>query len=347
VALVLGLSACSSDDKPSEGSDKSGELKPFRVTTADNWTTALLFRATESQGFFKKQGLDVTWVPLNSGPDAIAALVGGSTDITSPSAPAALNAMATGDIDMTIVAATHGGDYQLVISKTWAADHDLTEDSTPADVVKSLDGATMGATSTTGVVNALTRTVLNGYGLKPDEDVKIEYLNDPPSLLANFESGRVDGFVYPSDMSATAQDRDGALLVPLSKMTDIPELASNLAEVMAVKKSALEKDPAVYTSYLTALWQGWGWMKDNKEETREVLKGFYPDMLDASFDAAYQYVVDGGLNITESSFDTALQIVNSVAESPVELAYAGAVDEGPQKQAVDQLGIAGDIPSGD
>lgn len=356
-ALLLTVTACGSDDDeaddpaPSDGeeapSDAPAELSEtqLRVAAIDSWTQTMVFRVAQEQGFFEDEGLDVSYTGIAAGPDQVAAVIGGSIDVSMPSAPAILGAITEGDAEIRAFSATRiGGDYQFAISRDWADENGIDEDMAADEIVPLMEGARFASASQAGIITTLTRLVLDSYGVDPDADVELQYNDAPAAILANFEQDRADAFIFPSDLTSLAQERKDAVVFDLADLTEVPDLALNPAELMITSTSFAEEHADTLTAFLRAMWHGWEYLSENEDDVRAYMEGLFPEMPAGSFQALYDNFEDGGFYLSEASYDAALSIVNAGRpDEPYTQAYDDVVITSIQDDAIADLDF--DVPT--
>lgn len=194
-ALSLALSACggSSDSRAATGSNG---LTALRVTTLGLCEEVGLF--AKDGGFFKKHGLDVSFVPATGGNAGVAALQGGAADVVFVSSAAAFAAMAQG-VDLTIVsgAVRTGPQTNGVIVK---ADSLIRG---PGD----LAGKKVGVLELSGQSATSTKTWI--AAARPKPEIKLVQL-PVPELVPAVVSGTIDGaLVTASEIQQVTQDGTG------------------------------------------------------------------------------------------------------------------------------------------
>ena len=357
-ALCLVIAACGSDDDDDSADDTSGDSSSesaentvelsetqVRVAAIDSWTQTMIFRVAQDQGFFEDEGLDVSYTGIAAGPDQVAAIIGGSIDVSMPSAPAILGAITEGDAEIKAFSATRiGGDYQFAISREFADEHGI-DDDTPADeVVPLMEGARFASASQAGIITTLTKLVLDTYGVDPDADVELQYNDAPAAILANFEQGRADAFIFPSDLTSLAKERKDAVVFDLADLSETPDLALNPAEMMITSTSFADEHADTLTAFLRGMWHGWQYLSENEDDVRTYMEGLFPEMPAGSFQALYDNFKDGGFYLSEASYDAALRIVNAGRpDEPYTLTYDDVVVTGIQDDAIADLDF--DVPT--
>ena len=150
----------------------------------------------QDQGYFKDAGLDVNIVLSHGSAQAVAAVVGGSADVTLATAPDVLNAVAHGRQLRMILGITNQPQLLLTVSPKLLAKANVTPASPVADRARALKGARVGISTPGSMTDEVLRTILKMGGLDPDRDVSIIAMGgDGAPMLAALQHGNIDGFV--------------------------------------------------------------------------------------------------------------------------------------------------------
>lgn len=239
------------------------------------------FFATEALGFFDEAGVNVEMLQVGSGSKTMAAVAGGSADISIGSSGTILYARKEG-LDLQIFA-TLVDQYStnITLSAAWAEQHGVTEDS-PLDVkLAALKGARI-ATSGPGGGDHIIRYLAKTAGLDPDRDMTIVHLgSDMGVYVAAIKEGRIDGFSLSEPAGNVAKKEAGAVIAFENSSGLIPELDGFPYIIAQARQGWLQENPEtakkVYLAFANAakaLTDG-----ENTEAERDAVRAaFYPDI---------------------------------------------------------------------
>jgi ABC-type nitrate/sulfonate/bicarbonate transport system substrate-binding protein len=247
IAVLLCLCGCQS---------AAGQLVPVRYGQAYSALQsifALPIFVAEREGYFVREGLDFSMLPVpGGGQKLIAALHDGTADIGHVATPFLIQAALAGSDAVAVVAEFNNPVYSLVAKP---------ENRTYAD----LKGKLIGIAAETGSITLSIRKLLALNGLR-NEDFRTRFVDGTPARLACLTTGDCDAVPLGQPQDFVAMRR-GYRLLGLS--TDaIPEY---LYTVTAARRSwaAANKDTVV--RYVRALSSAFKFIRDPARRTA-VLK---------------------------------------------------------------------------
>ena len=144
-----------------------------------NPTTASVFQLAEQFGFYKKHGVNVTFVSLDGTPQAVAALQSGAVDAADISLDAIVRLKAANGLPLRGIVAVATGSPFLI-----AARSDI---KTLPDLV----GRSFAIADNGSLDHALTQAVLRSYGVSPD-DLHFVAIGAPNVRVQALAGGQVD-----------------------------------------------------------------------------------------------------------------------------------------------------------
>jgi len=139
------------------------------------------------QGFYKAEGLEASMLPLNSGPEANAALAGGSLQFVLNTSDNLILAKARGLAVVSVVGNQTRNFYSLVVRR----DLDIPENAPSDKVARALIGKRIGVNAPGTNNDRFARAIFKAAGVDP-EKVTIVAAGAPPSALAAFASNSLD-----------------------------------------------------------------------------------------------------------------------------------------------------------
>ncbi len=227
-------------------------LVALSISTANaqekiNYGTAIKFSpvyylpvlAAQEQGFFKKNGLDVTWMPSQSGPDLQRDIATGTVQIGSSNAGTDIPAIAKG-VPAVIVANLQPTDDFAV----WVSSNSRFQ--TPAD----LKGAKIGVSRLAGAEHAYGRLVAKGLGL--ESAIQFVSTGGVQESVAVLTTGGIDGVVLsPNQMMDLFLQGRVRQLVQLATYEKQPWLSYTIV----ANKAFIAKEPDTIKRILASIWE--------------------------------------------------------------------------------------------
>jgi sulfonate transport system substrate-binding protein len=212
-----------------------------------NYGTAIKFSpiyylpvlAAQEKGFFKKNGLDVDWVPSQSGPDMQRDLATGAVQIGSSNAGTDIPAISKGVPSVIVANLQPTDDFAVWVSTK-------SRFQKPAD----LKGAKIGVSRIGGAEHAYGRLVARSLGL--ESDIQFVSTGGVQESVAVLTTGGIDGVVLsPNQMMDLFLQGRVKPLVQLSTYEKKPWLSYTVV----ASKAFVAKEPATVKKILASLWE--------------------------------------------------------------------------------------------
>jgi NitT/TauT family transport system substrate-binding protein len=208
---------------------------------------------TQDKGFFRKYGLDVQAILIESGTTTAQALVAGDISFASVAGPAAIQSNLRG-ADIVIVAGIINTlTFQLYTDRSISR----------PDQFK---GKALGVTRYGSATDFAVRYALDKYGLDPNKDVAILQLGNQPAQLAALEAGKVQGTMLSMPTSLKAKKMGFPMLADL-QMLGLEYQHTSIATTRALIKSK----PDLVKDFMRAYVEGIHYAKTHRKETLDVL----------------------------------------------------------------------------
>lgn len=209
IALSAVLLAACNPSAPS--SSENGDSKTVRIGVGGQPVLAYLPTTLgEELGFYEDAGVDVDIQDLQAGSDALQAMMGGSTDVTS------------GYYDHTIQMAAQGQEVRafvnllrypaIVIAVAPDAAGEIKE-------IADLEGKTVGVTAPGGSTDFFLKHMLTREGLEPDA-AAVSAVGADATAVAAMEQGQVDAAVMLDPAFSQLEARVGGLTVLADTRTE-------------------------------------------------------------------------------------------------------------------------------
>ncbi len=201
-------------------------------------------------GFFKKNGLSVTVIPLQAGSTAAQALVGGSAQFDAGVASDVLLADSKGVNLISIAALTNSINLDIEVSKSFAQSKGLTSSESLNARLLALKGAKIGITAPGSITDLAVRFMLGSVGLKPVVDYHEVAIGSPASNLAALKGGEIQATIFdPAFSKMASQEGVGVLGV---KATEIPTLKDAAFGQVITSAAYAAANPTIVKEVATA-----------------------------------------------------------------------------------------------
>ena len=182
---------------------QAAELTPINFVSSGSGGIVEMIRFSHKQGFFKKQGLDMTIIYVPSGVLAAQTVVSGSALIANNSVSDILNAIAAG-APLKILTVNIDRFQHLFVARPGI--------NSPKDMKgKKVAVSRYGAFS-----DIETRFLIRQWGMDPDRDVQILQIGNSAARSAALISGGVDGAVVTPSFVPVAKNAGLNVIFDLS-----------------------------------------------------------------------------------------------------------------------------------
>lgn len=271
------------------------------------WFTAL------DAGLYRKHGLDVELVFIQSSTTSVSAVVAGDIQVANTSGGAVASA-AVGGANLIMTACyINTLPYELVVQETVKSAEDLK-------------GKSVGISRVGSASDVAARVLVKGLGLEPVKDVPIIQVGGPAERAAAFRTGRIVGFPSPPGTIHLAKGMPHRILISTAdfqKRFDFPYICSTTT------KSYLSTNRDTMRRLTMALIEATHFLKTHKEDTKKFIAKYTrqnnPQYLEASY-AANVKLHDRVPLVTREG--TEVQIKEAVSRKPgATLRFEDMVDD--------------------
>lgn len=259
---AVGLTACGSDDEPAATVSERQAAAPTEVRIASIPAFGTLpLRVAEVQGFFEKEGLDVTVTPTQDVGAAVAAL-GKQFEISLGAIPLLVSAAAKG-LDVQAISAMQDVDGEHPNSVLVAKE--------PIENISDLNGKRVGVVSTAGITGESIHYLAKNAGLGPQQ---IRFKTTPlPTTADQVRAGQLDAAVSGVPFFTGLEDLwvgDEDVVWAAVKQAD-PDATQTPVGAMLTSKSWAAENPEAVAGYRRAIAEAMRWIEDNGDEARQLL----------------------------------------------------------------------------
>ncbi len=211
----------------------------------------------EKEGFFKKQGLEITTVNISGGTQGVQAMVGGQLDLSFSAPAATIPAVAAGSQILEIMPTTSTMPYILVGAPTVTS-------------IPALKGQRVGSSGLGLSASRLALIVaLKHFGLDPDKDkITVVAAGTEPERMAGVTSGAIGATVVAPEFRDRVEKMGARVLADLRTL-NIPWENDGLATT----RKALQSKRDIIERVVKALLEANAFVLKpaNREKTIETL----------------------------------------------------------------------------
>ena len=230
------------------------------------------------RGFFTEEGIDLKIIVLASGPDLVAAQVGGNIDFQDTTLFHVIR-----QNEQNLNMAAFASVYQelgldLVVSAAKVQQLGIN-DSMPIEArVKAMKGLKIGISRPGASTDLFIRKLLTDYGLKPDSDVTLTPIGDGGPMVAALEHGVIDAFVYPPPFPQSVEVRKLGKVILSTSKGQVENLRGFQYQVLAAPRKMIEQSPDTILRITRALAKAQKFTKERPEEAKASVAKFFPDI---------------------------------------------------------------------
>lgn len=240
--------------------------------------------AAEDKGFWKEQGLEVKWIPFNTGTAMHQALAAGEVDTAIVTGTSAVLAISRG-LPEVIVADLKGYENYFIF---------VLPDS-PLKSPPEIKGRTLGVTRLAGTTYAYARAMVKALGL--ERQVKLVGTGGTREMVAALRAKKVDS-ILTSDYTMAALLVKGETR-PLLRVRDyLPQDWTDL--LMVASLALVEKRPGVVKGAVAAIIKGAQMVERDPAWAQEKLRvffGYNEPMVKLIYPASLRYGQSAQINV--------------------------------------------------
>jgi NitT/TauT family transport system substrate-binding protein len=232
---------------------------------------------THDRGFFRKYGLDVQLVFIESGTTTVQSLVSKDVAFAQMAGAGVVQSRLRGS-DVVMIA----GVINTLTFKFYVAKNIKQPDQ--------LKGKTVAVTRFGSSTDFALRYALERYGLAPEKDVAILQAGSMPAIIASLEAGKIQGAMLSAPFTLKAKNMGFPLMADL-QMLGLEYQHTGLATTQALIKSR----PDVVRSAMKAYVEGIHYYKTHRAESLAVLAKY---LKTTDTDVLTEVYEDVGLKLT-------------------------------------------------
>ena len=232
---------------------------------------------TQDRGFFRKYGLDVQSILIESGTTTAQALVAGDISFASVAGPPVIQSSLRGADVVMIASVINTLTFQLFTERG----------ITRPDQFK---GKAVGVTRYGSATDFAMRYALDKYGLDANKEVAVLQLGNQPAQLAALEAGKVQGAMLSMPTSVRAKKLGFPMLADLQMLGLEYQHTS-----IATSRALLKTKPDLARDFMRAYIEGIHYAKTHSRETIDIIAKYLrtddKEILDDTYDSIIQTLV--------------------------------------------------------
>ena len=282
---------------------QAAELAPINFVSSGSAGIVEMIKFSQKQGFFKKQGLEVTMIYVPSGVLAAQTVISGSALIANNSVSDILNAIAAG-APLKILTVNIDRFQHLFVARPGI--------NSP----KEMKGKKVAVSRYGAFSDIETRFLIRQWGMDPDRDVQVLQIGNSAARSAALISGVVDGAVVTPAFVPVARNAG------LNVIFDLSTIKTRFANIgLIAQEKTIREQPRLIKATVAGLVHGIKYWKTNPDAAKAYLKQIH-NVSAADLDSIYE---DGSKN-ARSEPTPDLDGIQTAWESIPELRTRGPVD---------------------
>jgi len=209
----------------------------------------------DAAGLFREEGLDVSLVQTGSGTTAMAAMLGGSFQVTGLVLSDVIMAASKGQ-QITVFAplmTQYASD--AIISKAAAERVGITPDMPLPERLKRLKGLTLAVSGRGSGIDKMWRYLLRSVDLDPDKDVTLTVIK-LDQMYPALRAGQIDGYNTTAPSNNRAVQEGLAVWVARPSQGEVPGLENFVYTTLAVNPDYLKANRETLAIFTRGLARG-------------------------------------------------------------------------------------------
>jgi NitT/TauT family transport system substrate-binding protein len=278
LTAVILLAGCSGA-QPAVGTAVPETLQPS--ATQSTSTLHVVFSASTVDqvpawvaldgGYFQKKGLDIDLKYVGGGPNTVASLVSGESQVSIQGGNEAMSAVVGGS-DLVLIAS---------VLPVYAFKLEAIQG---INSLEDLKGKKLGVSSAGGTADVALRSFLRKHGIDPDRDVSIVVTGNPTTTLGALTGGAIQASLsVPPNLLIAEQS--GAHAIGDLAGEHIPSAQSSVT----VQRAWLNANREVARKLVDSLVESLSRIKSDKAFTEQVMQKYLKYDDQKGLDATYQY----------------------------------------------------------
>jgi len=315
---ALALAGCGGSATDGGGSGDEGP-STVRIGITPSVNNATMNLAVDAKlGDAHGYTLERTTVGGAGSTNQVSALLAGDLDVAVGGTNTIIDAIAQG-AELQIIAGMAPLLFSLTLNGEAAEASGVDADAPIADRVEALKGLKIAASPSGSTGNIVLRTILETYGVDPDEDVTLVPLNDLGAVPAGLMQGTFDASfaaVGTGEVAVASGDAETWLSLPQG---DIPEFEPYVGIVAYAGTEYIENNPEAVEATIAGLNDAQAMTVDDPDEAGALLKeSIFAEMDDAVFEETWSQVEGSyieGSTFTEENWQTIVDLFDETSDN--------------------------------
>jgi NitT/TauT family transport system substrate-binding protein len=298
------------------------------IALADEAFYFILQYIAQGAGYFKEEGLDVEIIRASSGSRQVATVIGGSAEAAPVNMAVSLAGNAAGASLVNIANVYAKLPLVVVLSNAALKKTGIVPGMPIDEKVKRLKDLSIGITSPGSGTDQLIRTLFVTRGIDPEKAVSLQPLGQGATMLAAFERGSIDGFVFSSPFSQIVESRNLGRIVINPFIDEAPEFRGVSYMGLVTTKAALENKRPQIRGLVRAYAKALKLAQERPAEAKRAARSAFASLADDIYSSAFDEAVTGlpaTLDLREEQLQRTLTMMNLLAKKPVQVAYKDVI----------------------
>jgi NitT/TauT family transport system substrate-binding protein len=318
---------------------QTAKQKVSLAVAADSLQYSLMYFAIDGGGF-AREGLEPEATIFDSGTRQSAAIISGGADFGPIGLIHAMKASAAGGSLVAVSRLFDVLDLYLVLSNDAVKKTGIAANMPIDEKIRRLKGLRLGITGPGSTVDTGVRSLFMARGMDPDQDVQLQPLGAPSTMIAALEKGLTDGFAYPAPYPSIAAERGLGQVVVDPFVDQIPEVNNVPYLVLVTGGDTLAKKPELVAKVTRAFAWGIKLAHDDPDAARRIVAKHLPDLGEKLMNAlwpSYRKGIPDSTVITTVQFEATQKWLNLTSKPPVSLRYDEVVSAAASQQAAKDI----------
>lgn len=260
-----------------------GPMKPITIAIGGYTFAYLPLLVATAAGFMKAEGLDVSLVDTGSGTNSMAAMLGGSAEVTGLVMSDVILAVAKGQKINAFAPLMSQYASDAVISAKAAEKVGLTKTMSLQERMVRLKGLTLAISGRGSGTDKIWRYLLSLGGLDAEKDVTLTVVK-LDQMYAALRAGQIDGFNTTAPANNRAVEDGIAVWAARPSQGEVPGIENFLYTVLCARPDYLEKNGETAAALVRGMTKGSELIRSDPQAAGQFLHNDYfqktsPDLL--------------------------------------------------------------------
>jgi NitT/TauT family transport system substrate-binding protein len=253
---------------------QQSSLKPLTIAIGGYTFAYLPLLVAKAAGFMQREGLDVSLINTGSGTNSLAAMIGGSVDVTGLVMSDLVLAVAKGQKINAFAPLMSQYASDVVISTQAAKKVGLTPELPLKDRLARLKGLTLAISGRGSGTDKIIRYLLALGGLDPDRDATLTVIKLDQMYTA-LKSGNIDGFNTTAPANNRAVEDGIAVWAARPSQGEVPGIENFLYTVLCARPDFLAKQGDVAAALVRGMTKGSELIKQDPRQAGKAMHGAF------------------------------------------------------------------------